>query len=290
MSYDLIDCQGRFEEAMAIINKSEIIALDTEFTRKITYFPILELIQIATKDGHIFLFDVRSKSIDWHDLLAVLKNDKVVKLIHSCSQDLEAISYRFNIALSSIIDTQIMASKLGHGKQCGYGKLVEEYFGVMVDKTDQYSKWSSRPLSQRQIDYAAMDVKYLIDLYEKMREKMTDDLFFFVSDESSSIDYKRKNSVPDVRHISKQFMRKHFLDQSNMLLIRNIMLLREELGVKHNKARNYIIDDIGILKIVKNAKKIDDIIGSIKKSKVVKDSAIIQLCRNASQPLSTPSE
>ncbi len=254
MHYELIETQKAFDLAIEIIKKSKIIGLDTEFLRVNTYFPLLSLIQISTENDEFFIFDIHSKNIDWLNLITILCNSDVIKIIHSAEQDLEAIEYRFNAKMLNIIDTQIMAEFLDLDKQCGYGTLVEHFFGIQIDKQKQFSAWHKRPLSQKQLDYAAIDVVYLIKLYKLMIEKLEQKKFDIniLKNKSASISYKTKNIDKfNIARLIKVFCNKYRILLGDKELVFNLIKLREELAIKHNKARKYILDDSEIIKIIK---------------------------------------
>ena len=82
---------------------SEVVAIDTEFERRRTYRPILSIVQLKKNNDETIIYDVYShKNKDLTDLIEILRNNNVVKVIHSARQDVEAIFYRFNIAMKNI--------------------------------------------------------------------------------------------------------------------------------------------------------------------------------------------
>ncbi len=259
MNYIFVENQQTFDNAIIEIKQSNIIGLDTEFLRTNTYFPLLSLIQIATENKYFYLFDIHSKNIDWSDLLSILLDQKITKIIHSAEQDLEAIAYRFNVRVKNVIDTQIMSDLIELGKQLGYGALVEIYFNIKLDKAKQFSAWHKRPLSELQLEYAALDVVYLIDLYKKMLDEINlkniDNQV--IVDRCLAISYKTKNiNKSDINRLTKHFCQKNNIILDDKELAKKIIELREELAIKHNKARKYIIEDSDIARIVHN-KSID---------------------------------
>ncbi len=71
-----------------------------------------------------------------------------------------------------MFDTQIAATVLGYGDQVGYGNLVQKMLGIQLDKAHSRTDWTIRPLSPDQLEYAADDVRYLRDVYEKQRREL----------------------------------------------------------------------------------------------------------------------
>ncbi len=167
-----IDDNEKLDELLDLIAKSEVIAIDTEFTREKTYYSILSLIQIAVKDGkkkHSFIVDCLA-DINLKKLFQVINDPKVTKILHSSLQDLQ-IFYKHSKTLpKGISDTQIMANFCGFDFNIGYSALVEKFFDKIIDKSQQRSDWQKRPLTQKQIDYALSDVKYLEEIHDKMND------------------------------------------------------------------------------------------------------------------------
>ena len=147
------------------------IALDTEFLREKTYYPKLCLIQIATPEV-VACIDPLALT-DLTPLLEVLFDPRITKVMHAARQDME-IFYHIRGALPApVFDTQIAALLLGYPDQTGYGNLVSELLGVSLDKKHTRADWSLRPLSRDQVQYAADDVIYLVDIYRQLLERLS---------------------------------------------------------------------------------------------------------------------
>ncbi len=160
------------EFVLDLILKAKAVAIDTEFTREKTYYPILSLIQIAVKDaGELKSFIVDGLAdIDLNPLFKIIADKKITKILHSSLQDLQIFYQKSNKAPLGVADTQILANFCGFGFNVGYSNLVESFFQKEIDKTQQRSDWQKRPLSQKQIDYALSDVLYLEEMHEKLLE------------------------------------------------------------------------------------------------------------------------
>ena len=152
------------------ISGADWIALDTEFLREKTYYPKLCLIQIATTEVVACIDPIALD--DLSPLLDVIFDARITKVMHAARQDMEIL---FNIQGSvpvPVFDTQIAALLLGYPDQIGYGNLVKETLGVSLEKKHTRADWSLRPLSKDQIQYAADDVVYLVDVYQQLLEKL----------------------------------------------------------------------------------------------------------------------
>lgn len=142
------------------------VALDTEFLRERTYAPELCLIQAA---GEGFAVCIDPLALD--DLSPVgdlLADRAVVKIFHSCRQDLEALDTRAAGRADNLYDTQLAAAFCGYGDQASYAALVEAVCAVRLPKSHTRTDWSRRPLSRAQLEYAMDDVKYLPPLRREL--------------------------------------------------------------------------------------------------------------------------
>ncbi len=147
------------------------IGIDTEFRRTTKDNMKLALLQVNDEE-EIYLIDaIQIKDPGEH--ASFLFSDSVIKILHSCKEDLEAIFAWTNKELVNIFDTQIANSFLDGEYTIGYQGLVEQELGIVLDKNETRSNWIRRPLSDSQLKYAALDVEYLIHLYKFQKEELS---------------------------------------------------------------------------------------------------------------------
>lgn len=148
------------------------ITIDTEFLREKTYYPKLCLIQLSGPDKHAKAIDPLAKDVDLAPVFELLQNQNILKVFHSGRQDLEIFFNLTGKVVTPIFDTQIAAMVCGYGDSIGYEKLVRDVSGAQVDKSSQFTNWSIRPLSDKQIDYALGDVTHLCDVYLHLEQEL----------------------------------------------------------------------------------------------------------------------
>ena len=148
------------------------ITIDTEFLREKTYYPKLCLVQVSDPDGNAAAIDPIEGKLDLQPLFDLFLNPNVLKVIHSGRQDLEIFYNLTGKVVTPFFDTQIAAMVCGYGDSIGYESLVRGLLGESLDKSVQFTDWSKRPLSKRQIDYALGDVTYLAQIYKKLRAEL----------------------------------------------------------------------------------------------------------------------
>ncbi|MEO7149569.1 MAG: ribonuclease D, partial [Rhodanobacteraceae bacterium] len=143
--------------AWCVAHSDAVLGLDTEFMRRNTFYPQLALIQIAA-NGDRALVD--PLVFDASPALCTLIDGKLC-VMHSASEDMEALGPLLDGATLRLFDTQIAAAMCGMGFGISYQRLVAELLGVDIPKDETRSDWLQRPLSAAQYDYAQQDVAHL---------------------------------------------------------------------------------------------------------------------------------
>ena len=146
----------------------KVLAIDTEFIRENTYYPILCLIQIAS-NSFSAVIDPLSE-IDLQPVWEILSNQNILKVFHSGRQDIEIFFNLTGKIPTPVYDTQIAAMFCGLGDHVSYNGLVNNFLKLTISKESQFSNWLQRPLTSKQIDYALSDVNYLIKIYPLIKE------------------------------------------------------------------------------------------------------------------------
>jgi ribonuclease D len=170
MTYQYINSDQALVEFCSSIQDCQYCALDTEFIREKTYYPLLALIQLATENAQACIDPLAIK--DFSPLVALFNKPSMLKILHSPSQDLELFHYNFKALPSPIFDTQVAAAVLGFANQIGYADLVQRVCGVQLEKKYTRANWSKRPLSEGELDYAMDDVRYLIEIQQKLTSQL----------------------------------------------------------------------------------------------------------------------
>ena len=146
----------------------KVLAIDTEFIRENTYYPILCLIQIAS-NSFSAVIDPLSE-IDLQPVWEILSNQNILKVFHAGRQDIEIFFNLTGKIPTPVYDTQIAAMFCGLGDQVSYDGLVNNFLKLTISKESQFSNWLQRPLTNKQIDYALSDVNYLIKIYPLIKK------------------------------------------------------------------------------------------------------------------------
>lgn len=153
------------------LSKADFVTVDTEFLRDNTYFPKLCLIQVAD-DDEAHCIDPLAEDIDLTPLWDLFADEKVLKVMHACRQDMEIFYLAMGKLPAPIFDTQIAAMVCGFGDSVGYETLVTKITKAQLDKSARYTDWSKRPLTNKQLSYALGDVTHLRTIYRKLQEEL----------------------------------------------------------------------------------------------------------------------
>ena len=148
--------------------KENVLAIDTEFIRENTYYPVLCLVQIAS-NSFSAVIDPLSE-IDMEPVWEILSNKKILKVFHAGRQDIEIFFNLTGKIPTPIYDTQIAAMFCGLGDQVSYDGLVNRFLGLTISKESQFSNWLQRPLTNKQLQYASSDVNYLIKIFPLLKK------------------------------------------------------------------------------------------------------------------------
>ena len=238
-------------EIIAKIKQEKLVALDTEFTRRTTYYPIVSIIQGAIKVGpnkQKFIIDCQLADFDLSGFFELICDKKVKKILHSSLQDLQIFHRAHNKRPQSIIDTQIMSNFCDFGFNVGYSSLVEKVASQTISKAQQNSNWQKRPLSKKQIEYALLDVEFLHEIYEKfsqiLQEKNRQD---WCQSELEIFTDKAITSSPEALMKKFSFRRKN---PDQIAKMQNLIMWREKTAQKHDVIRQYFLKDEEIENII----------------------------------------
>ncbi|MDO6561811.1 ribonuclease D [Amphritea sp. 1_MG-2023] len=226
-----------------------LIALDTEFIRVDTFYPIPGLIQIAD-DQACYLLDPL-KIEDYAPLVQLFRNPSVLKVLHAGNEDLELFLYMLGQMPTPIFDTQIAAGFLGWGFSMGYQRLVEHALQVTLEKGETTSDWLQRPLTTSQEHYAALDVAYLPVLcQQQMAELAERGMTAWAEEETALLLRPIADDDPDGMHYYQRFSQAWKLPPHKMAALRDLTAWRERISRQRDVPRNRVLRNHALLEII----------------------------------------
>jgi len=214
------------------------VALDTEFMRVDTFYPIAGLIQIG--DGACaWLIDPLTIQ-QWQPLAQLLENPDVIKVVHACSEDLEVLLRLTGSLPTPLFDTQLAAAYLNLGFSMGYSRLVQAVLDIELPKGETRSDWLQRPLSDTQVSYAAEDAVHLAEVYEKLRPQLSDDKYAWVLEDGGELVAQLRREV-DPYEVYREAKLAWKLSRQQLAVLRELCAWREREARARDLPRNRIV-------------------------------------------------
>jgi ribonuclease D len=165
--YRLIDQPGQLAPLLAAIDEVGEVVMDTEADNMYRFRVQVCLLQFYVR-GEVFLVDVLAP-LDLGSLWPRLAKKHLV--MHGSDFDLRLLHDLCGFRAKSLFDTVLAAQLLGRGR-IGLASLIEDNFGVKLDKDGQKANWSRRPITTKLLDYAALDVWYLPALRDMLTREL----------------------------------------------------------------------------------------------------------------------
>lgn len=164
-----VDSKETLKIAEEAIRAAKSIAVDTEYDSFRYFSEKLCLLQIQTGQTTWLIDQIADLNMGF--IGEVFGNPGILKIFHAGDNDIRLLKRDHSFSFQNIFDTHRAASLLGVG-QLALFRLVESYIGEAIEKKMQRSRWDLRPLSEEQLNYAAMDTAYLQSLYQKLHAEL----------------------------------------------------------------------------------------------------------------------
>ena len=224
-----------------------VIALDTEFIRTDTFFPKPALLQIYDR-RQVYLIDPLGIN-DVEPLRTLFKSPSTVKVMHSCSEDMDVFSCLLGCYPRPLMDTQIAASIIGMDFSMSYQRLVEAILDKQLDKAETRSDWLQRPLSEKQLTYAADDVLWLLDVHDHLKEQLNIlGRESWMAEECEGLLLRAEQPIPFDQYYLK-VKAAWRLDPQSLNALRSLCAWREEIAREQNIPRSRVITDAILLEL-----------------------------------------
>ena len=233
---------------------ASFIAVDTEFMRERTYWPILCLVQIAGPEEAAAI-DALAPGVDLTPLLTLMADESTLKVFHAARQDIEIFVNLSGTVPRPLFDTQVAAMVCGFGDAASYETLVGKLAQASLDKSSRFTDWSRRPLTERQIRYALADVVYLRTVYEQLQQRLASNgrANWFaeeMAELSNSATYRS-----DPSEAWRRFRLRGRVDPRFFGVLREVAAWRETAARQRNLPRGRIMRDEAVLEIAAHIPK-----------------------------------
>lgn len=235
------------ERLVARLREHDTVALDTEFERERTYWPKLQLIQVAVP-GEVAAVDPLAIR-ELGPLLDLVNDPSIRKVTHAGRQDAEIFWNITGAPPQNLYDTQIAAALVGLGEQTGYASLVQRLLKVRLKKTERVTDWGRRPLSDSQVQYALDDVRYLLEITRRLDERLQklgretwlrEELAFYA---------ERSFYEQDPESLWMRVSGWRALDRRGLAVLRELARWREQEAAARDIPRNRVVPDDVLVEI-----------------------------------------
>lgn len=164
-----VDQPQKLRDIAEELASEDILAVDTESNSLYAYQEQVCLLQFSTREKDILIDSLALK--DLSPLAEIFSSDRILKVFHAAEYDLICLFRDYGFRFNFLFDTMIAARTLSYQK-IGLGSLLEQYFGITVEKKYQRANWGRRPIKEEMLTYARLDSHYLIPLQEQLRAEL----------------------------------------------------------------------------------------------------------------------
>lgn len=249
----LITTPAQLKELRKTLLSLPVVAVDTESNSLFAYREQVCLIQFSTPDED-YLVDPLALG-DISELGQVFKSKKTEKIFHAAEYDLLTMKRDFGFEFCNLFDTMLAARIVGR-KKIGLGTLLEEEFGVKVEKKYQRANWGRRPLPPEMQLYARLDTHYLI----RLRNLFDEALKNVGRRELAQDDFVRlcqvNGTVPEPQGVDVwRINGMRSLNPQQVTILRHLAEYREEIAIKRDRPLFKVIGDRTLVAIAENQPK-----------------------------------
>ena len=244
----IIETEEKLKEQVKNLRYEKVLGIDTEFVRRDTYFAKLCLIQVSTARDSFIIDPIKC---DVSEFKNILENENIIKIFHAPYQDLGIFYNDLKATTKNIFDTQEAARFADIKNQISYQELCSKVIGVNIVKTQKFREWNLRPIPEDMIEYAAQDVKYLIPLYNKLKDLLKSKQRYEVFRSKMA----ELNSPESYNNDLEDAWIRIKTDEKSPKFIENLKILahfREESVIELDIPRQYFLSDNELILIAKS--------------------------------------
>lgn len=260
MTPEFIDTAEELGALCDELKSQDCIAIDTEFARETSYFPHIGLIQIAG-DSRIACIDPLAFDIKPH-LSELLHDDSITKVFHACLQDLEVLGLIMGEIPCPLFDTQLATALMQEDHQISYARLVENELNIKLPKSQTRTNWLKRPLTAAQLEYAADDVRFLLQLYRQQLDELAAlSRSAWMREECDRLCSINLNPEQNLEHCWTRVKGKERLRGIELSVLQQAAVWREQQAIARDRTRRRIIPDDHLIQIaVKQPKNASELV------------------------------
>lgn len=255
MTIQFIDQQKDLDDTVQNLQKNEIIAIDLEFDKNYYRYGFnLCLMQIF--DGRVcYLIDPLSNRLSIDTVFRVLENEKIRKVSFAFGEDLRLL-HSIGCFPENIYDVDFAISLLNY-EPASLANHLNRILGIETENSSQLSNWYDRPLSDKQIEYAADDVIHLLTLYNHLhREACEKGIRHWIEQENKAFVHEDYSDLQNNTPL-KEKNKRDFTEQ-DWYVYSKLIGAREQMAEKLNKPSFKVIRKEVLMDIARSPGKVQD--------------------------------
>jgi ribonuclease D len=227
--------------------RCETFGFDTEFVGENSYHPELCLLQVATPSTLYLIDPLALDSLDPFWDLVVDPGRTVV--VHAGREEVRLCHIACGKTPTNLVDLQIAAGMVGLPYPLGHGPLIQHVLGKRISKGETLTEWRTRPLTPAQIRYAFDDVRYLLAVWHKLRDKLHKlERMEWARQEFARLIDAATPDASDTDNVGEKWRRLKgcgALDRRKLAVARELFIWREHKAAELNRpARVLVRDDL----------------------------------------------
>lgn len=251
LPYLLVESDESLIKAIESIKASnKAIALDAERASGFRYGQRAYLIQVAVAKNAIYLIDPIAEytSATWQEFVSVLSN--TTWIIHAASQDIPCLA-ELGITPKEILDTELGSRILGLPR-VSLGTITEHYLSLRLAKEHSAVDWSERPLRKEWLDYAALDVDVLHELWACVEKDLKSQTKLDLAIEEFTYLTTHQPKPPKLDRWRSLTGLHEIKDARSLTIAKFMWEAREQLAMDRDYAPGRLIPDASIVSVVKS--------------------------------------
>ncbi|MBO7742003.1 MAG: HRDC domain-containing protein [Victivallales bacterium] len=264
-----IDSSSAFAEYCRSLPPGVPVAVDTEFDWQRSYYPVFALLQIGVDRENAALVDPFAVD-DWTPLKELLTDSSRRKILFSGGNDLPILVRACGgpeaCIPANVFDVQSAYLFLGESQNVALKWVVKEELDIELDKSETRSDWTMRPLTAKQLEYAAGDVVLLPEVAQKVEKRLQDsgNLEFFLEEMAERHCrpecYQEQECEKAYARISGYWR----IERADVRArLRGLAFWREQFGRANNISRSRIFKDAQLVWIAEEAPSSTAVMGGM---------------------------
>lgn len=242
----LVTTGAGLEQFLGAVRSEAAISVDTESNSLFAYYPRVCLIQISFPGADYVIDPV---VVDVDPLDEIFADPNCQKVFHAAENDILGLKRDFGFSFANIFDTMLAARILGW-QHAGLAAILENLYGVTLDKKMQRTDWGKRPLDAQQLAYAQLDTFFLLELRDKQEAELRQRGRWQEAQEAfvrlPALEYQGRDfdpegfwSIPGARDLSPQ----------ELAVLRELYIFRDQQASREDRPPFKVFDNRAMIRL-----------------------------------------